>query len=142
MHLNTLKGYLGRSLELLSTVNIHPNEVIDYIIKHHVYSIIKSDNSNIKSDNSIFNSDNSNINHDNSILNSDDIFINSPLEMADSPLEKLLVNHLYINILLLIIIIVIFYKILNRYILKNNNFIFKFIDKYIPNKYKESLNIF
>lgn len=47
MHLNSLYGYFGRSLELLNTVNIDPKDLIDYISKYPVHNMIKIDTNNM-----------------------------------------------------------------------------------------------
>lgn len=47
MHLNQLYGYFGRKLELIETVNIHKDELIDYILTRIVKTIIEVDDNTL-----------------------------------------------------------------------------------------------
>lgn len=44
MHLNQLYGYFGRSLEIISTINIHKKDLIHYIMKNVIFKFIKLNN--------------------------------------------------------------------------------------------------
>ena len=71
-------------------------------------------------------------------------YANSPLESGDirSPLEHLLLDSFLLDVMILLLILILLLIIFNRYIyVHNSKFITSILDKYIPTKFRNWLNL-